>query len=72
MLILVAKLIGCVVPEFVDILLTMNINFVWVMVAEFINCPLIVIALDATLIGFIAPELVTVFWRLILILPANL
>ena len=60
MLILVAKLIGCVVPEFVDILLTVNINSVGVIVAEFIKCPLIVTVLVAKLIGHIAPELANI------------
>ena len=57
MLILVAKLIGCLGPEFVDILLTANINSVWVIVAEFIKRPWIVNFLVAKLIGYIAPEL---------------
>ena len=57
MLILVIKLIGCLVLEFVHILLTANINSVWVMVAEFIKRPLIVNVLDAKLIGRIAPKL---------------
>ena len=60
MLILVAKLIGCVVPEFVDILLTVNINSVGVIVAEFIKCPLIVTVLVAKLIGHIAQELANI------------
>ena len=41
MLILVAKLIGCIAPEFVDILLTATINSVWVILAEFIDWPLL-------------------------------
>ena len=65
MLILVATLIGCVEPEFVDILLTVNINSVWVIVAEFIKCPLIVNILVAKLIGHIAPELANNFGLLI-------
>ena len=35
MLILVAKLIACIAPEFVVILLSVNINSLWVIVAEF-------------------------------------
>ena len=70
-LILVATLIGCVVPEFVDIVLTVNINSVWVIVAEFIKCPLIVNVLVAKMIGHIEPELANSFGLLILILPAN-
>ena len=70
-LILVAKVIGCAVPEFVDILLTVNINAVWVIVTEFIKRPLIVNVLVAKLIGHIAPELANNCGPLLLILPAN-
>ena len=72
MLILVAKLIGCVVSEFFDILLTQNISSVGVIVAEFIDCPWIVDVLVAKLIGHIAPELANNFGLSILILPALL
>ena len=63
MLILVAKLNGCLVPEFVDILLTSNINSVWVIVAEFIKRPLIVNILVAKLIGHIGPERANILGR---------
>ena len=39
MLMRVAKLLACIVPEFVVILLTVNINSLWVIVAEFYKVP---------------------------------
>ena len=50
-------------PEFVDILLTVNINSVWAIAAEFINRPLIVNVLVAKLISHTAPELANILGR---------